>query len=62
MYSSHTTWLIVVGFILLLAMVGAITITLGGSTNREIPLINTRGYKIDYSSKYTRVSTENVKG
>jgi NADH:ubiquinone oxidoreductase subunit 6 (subunit J) len=35
MYSSHFIWLIVTGFILLLAMVGAISITIG-STSKEV--------------------------
>jgi flagellar basal body-associated protein FliL len=35
MYSSHLIWLIVTGFILLLAMVGAISITIG-STSKEV--------------------------
>ena len=38
MYSSHAIWLIIVGFILLLAMVGTIIITLESIKKSSLPL------------------------
>jgi hypothetical protein len=38
MYTSHSIWLIITGFILLLSMVGAIVITLKPRSNEGLSL------------------------
>jgi hypothetical protein len=53
MYASHGIWLVVTGFILLLAMVGAIAISLKPKSNEGIVLNDKNLYKSSSSGKNT---------
>jgi len=53
MYSSHGIWLIVTGFILLLAMVGTIVITIKTDSSQEISDNNVNLYTSPNSEKHT---------
>jgi NADH-ubiquinone oxidoreductase chain 6 len=45
MYSSHSIWLIITGYILLVAMVGTIVISLGSGEKTTIGGLTTKGFK-----------------
>lgn len=56
MYTSHSIWLIITGFILLLAMVGAIVISLNSTSNKGTVLNNKNLYSSSNLDKNTSLT------